>query len=258
VPRVRGNHARLGQVFVNLLVNAIQSIPEGDPDHHEVRVSTSTDADGRAVVEVSDTGRGIPEPMRERVFDPFYTGRDNGGSGGGTGTGLGLSVCHAIVHQLGGEISFESETGRGTTFRVVLPSDPKAPPASAGVAAAPRRRRVLIVDDETGVGRALQRVLRHYDGVLAATGEEALEQLHAGEFDVVFCDVNLPDMDGLTVFERACDLHPPLASRFVFITGGVLDGDLAAALEDTGAPIVEKPFDLRRVRDLVEQLAGPG
>ncbi len=257
-PRVRGNHARLGQVFVNLLVNAIQAIPEGDPDHHLVRVATSTDAAGRAVVEVSDTGRGIPEAMRERIFDPFYTARDNGGSGGGTGTGLGLAVCHSIVHQLGGEITFESAIGGGTTFRVTLPSDLKAPPVVAGPTAASRRRRVLIVDDETGVGRALQRVLRHYEGVIATTGEEALAQLHGGEFDVVFCDVNLPDIDGLTVFERARALRPPLAHRFVFITGGVLDGGLAAAIERSGAPVVEKPFDLRRVRDIVEQIAGPG
>lgn len=116
LPRVEADDARLGQVFVNLLLNAAHAIPGGHRGDNEVCVSTSTDDAGRAVVEVRDTGTGIPASLIGRVFDPFFTTKPVG-----AGTGLGLSLCHAIVTRLGGEITVESEEGRGTTFRVALP-----------------------------------------------------------------------------------------------------------------------------------------
>jgi PAS domain S-box-containing protein len=249
IPRVRANHARLGQVIVNLIVNAIQSLPEGEPDRYEVRVSTYTDAEGRAVIEVADTGLGIPPGARDRIFDPFFTTR-----GDGIGTGLGLSVCHGIVHALGGEITVDSDVGQGATFRVALP--PEAPPAVAGADTPPpqRRSRVLVVDDEVGVGRALQRILRHHESVVATSGQQALDLLETGGFDAVFCDLNLPDLDGLEVFDRACALDPGLARRFAFLTGGVLPAPVAERILRAGAPVLEKPFSIQEVRDLADRL----
>ncbi|HYD43175.1 MAG TPA: ATP-binding protein [Anaeromyxobacter sp.] len=116
VPRVMANEARLGQVFVNLLVNAGQALPEGRPEENEVRVVTRVDEDGRAVVEVQDTGCGIPAEIRDRIFDPFFTTKQVG-----AGTGLGLFISHGIVKAMGGEIAIESEVGRGTRVRVVIP-----------------------------------------------------------------------------------------------------------------------------------------
>ena len=120
VPCVVANAGRLGQVFLNLLVNAAQAIPEGNPAGHEIRVATSTDARGRVVVEIADTGSGIPPEILERMFDPFFTTKP-----AGVGTGLGLAISRGIVAALGGEIQVESEVGAGSTFRVLLP-----PPAS--------------------------------------------------------------------------------------------------------------------------------
>jgi PAS domain S-box-containing protein len=112
---VEGDVSRLGQVFLNLLVNASQAIPAGNPDENEILIVMRMRDTAHALVEIHDTGSGIPSEIRNRVFDPFFTTRPIG-----RGMGLGLSVCHGIVRALGGDIDFESEVGRGTTFRVVL------------------------------------------------------------------------------------------------------------------------------------------
>jgi len=117
VPVVLANPAKLGQVFLNLVINAAQAIPPGNVDQHEVRVTTSTDAEGRARVEVSDTGVGVPVGLADRIFEPFVTSKRPG-----EGTGLGLSICRSVVGALGGEIGFERAPGRGTTFWVTLPA----------------------------------------------------------------------------------------------------------------------------------------
>ncbi|MFP2911987.1 sensor histidine kinase [Pyxidicoccus sp. 3LFB2] len=116
LPLVQGNSARLGQVFLNLLLNAAQSIPVGDVEQNQVRVVARPALPGRVEVEVSDTGCGIAPEHRERIFDPFFTTKPLG-----VGTGLGLAVCHGIVTSLGGTLTVDSEPGRGSTFRVTLP-----------------------------------------------------------------------------------------------------------------------------------------
>jgi two-component system, NtrC family, sensor kinase len=125
-PRVAANESRLGQVLLNLIVNAAHAIPEGSGEHHEIVLSTDTDDRGQVAIGVSDTGSGIPEDMLRHIFEPFFTTKT-----GGAGTGLGLSICQSIVAALGGEITVDSEVGKGTTFRVALPpARDSAPPAS--------------------------------------------------------------------------------------------------------------------------------
>jgi len=116
-PLVHADPSRLAQVFVNLIVNAAQAIPEGRALEHVVRVSTRTDERGRSVAEVHDSGCGIPPEVIGRIFDPFFTTKEVG-----SGTGLGLSICHGIITNLGGEITVASRPGAGTTFTVVLPA----------------------------------------------------------------------------------------------------------------------------------------
>jgi two-component system, NtrC family, sensor kinase len=116
VPPVEGSEGRLGQVFLNLLINAAQAIPAGHPERNEIRVKLRSVQD-HVIVEVSDTGGGIPPEMRSRIFDPFFTTKPVG-----VGTGLGLFVCQSIVTRFGGELAVESEVGRGTTFRILFPS----------------------------------------------------------------------------------------------------------------------------------------
>lgn len=119
-PRVLVNESRLGQVLLNLLINAAHAIPEESPDPQEITVSTFTDPGGRVVIEVRDTGVGMAEDVKKQIFEPFFTTKT-----GGLGTGLGLSICKSIVSTLGGEITVESEPGHGTSFRVFLPPAPE-------------------------------------------------------------------------------------------------------------------------------------
>jgi signal transduction histidine kinase len=115
---VRGDQERIEQLFVNLLLNAAQAIPEGQAHENEIRVEVrALPGQGTAIVRIEDTGTGIPLEVQERIFQPFFTTKPIG-----QGTGLGLSICRGIVTALGGQISFESEPASGTTFRVVLPT----------------------------------------------------------------------------------------------------------------------------------------
>lgn len=117
VPPVKANEGRLAQVFLNLIVNAAQAIPEGDPAGNEVGVATGLDAMGRVFVEIRDTGSGIAPDVLGHIFDPFFTTKP-----AGIGTGLGLAICRRIVSEIGGEIRVETEVGMGSTFRIVLPA----------------------------------------------------------------------------------------------------------------------------------------
>ncbi|WP_239015147.1 sensor histidine kinase [Archangium violaceum] len=116
VPPVRGNGARLGQVLLNLLINAAHAIEPGHVERNEIRVVARESAPGRVTMEVSDTGIGIPPENLSRIFEPFFTTKPVG-----VGTGLGLSVCRNIITALSGELTVESEQGKGTTFRITLP-----------------------------------------------------------------------------------------------------------------------------------------
>lgn len=259
VPRVMGDEARLGQLFLNLVVNAAQAIPIGDPDRNEIRIVAQT-IGGRAVVEVHDTGPGMPPEVVGRVFDPFFTQKPIG-----AGTGLGLSVCHGIVTALGGEISVESTAGRGSMFRVALPAAPveQAEPAKSsgtgtgsgtgGRASGPRSGRILIIDDEPLVGRMVERALGREHQVSAVTsGREALSRIEAGaRFDLILCDLMMPEMTGMEVFERLSALAPEQAEVTVFLTGGAFTRRAREFLEHR--PCLEKPFDLSALEALVRQ-----
>ncbi len=256
VPAVDGSTARLGQVFLNLLVNAAQAIPEGNPDQHVVRAACSLGADGRVVVEVSDTGSGIPPGRLARIFDPFFTTKPQG-----VGTGLGLAICQSIVTAHGGEIRVDTEEGRGSTFRVLLPacrrepSDVHAREAASGG----RRGRLLVVDDEPYVLRTLERILSaHHDVVLAPTGAEALARIGGDTtFDGILCDVMMPGMNGMELYRELSRRSPALATRVLFVTGGALIAEIRAFLERTGAPVVEKPFAQAQILEAVGRLVGP-
>ncbi|MBZ4421984.1 PAS domain S-box protein [Myxococcus sp. RHSTA-1-4] len=254
VPRVRANESRLGQVFLNLLVNAAQAIPGGTPERHEIRVATRVGSGGRVVVEVADTGLGIAAEHLPHLFDPFFTTKEPG-----VGTGLGLSICHSLVASLGGEIHVESEPGKGSTFRVLLPAsqpvqaapEPPAPPPPT----AEKRGRLLVVDDEPLVCTALARTLRpHHDVTMSTRAQEALDRIVAGErFDVVFCDLMMPGMSGMDFYSALKERYPEQAGRVVFLTGGAVTPQARAFLESVPSPHLEKPFASRELLSLVQE-----
>jgi PAS domain S-box-containing protein len=253
VSLVRGNEARLGQVFLNLLVNAAQAIPVGHASDNHILVGVRQQQD-RVIVEISDTGAGIATDVLPRIFDPFFTTKPVG-----VGTGLGLSICHNIVAAVGGEISVESNLGAGSMFRVTLPiarvlslrprTQPSLPVQPVG-----RRLRIMLVDDEPSVVRALQRALREHDLVVAFSGSEALDVLDSGQtFDIVFCDLMMAQLSGMELFETVRRRYPGIQDRFVFMTGGAFTQQAKDFLAGVPNPVVEKPFDIRALRTLVNR-----
>jgi two-component system, cell cycle sensor histidine kinase and response regulator CckA len=253
VPPVRGNEARLGQVFLNLLVNAAQAIPVGHAGDNQITLTVQQRGE-QVIVEIADTGAGIARDVLPRIFDPFFTTKPVG-----VGTGLGLSICHNIVSGCGGEITVESTEGKGSTFRVSLPIAlskslrPRAAP-SLPVQAQGRRLRILLVDDEPSVVRALQRALREHELVVAFSGAEAVEVLDSGQqFDLIFCDLMMAQLSGMEVFDIVKRRFPQLIDRFVFMTGGAFTQQAKDFLSGVSNPVVEKPFDIRALRLLVSR-----
>jgi len=254
VPTVLSSEGQLGQVFVNLLVNAAQAIPEGHPSENEVRISTRMDEGGWTVVEVSDTGAGIPPALRARIFEPFFTTKTVG-----TGTGLGLSICHGIVTSIGGEIEVESESLQGTTFRVRLPPahrEDRMTPVRALPAPPPLpRARVLVVDDEPLIGKSVARMLgRAHDVVAVSDPRQALARLLAGErFDLVLCDLMMPDLNGMELIREVERRRPGATEPFVFITGGAFTAGAQEFLERSGRAHLQKPFEAEALEALLRQ-----
>ncbi len=251
VEPVEATESRLGQVFLNLIVNAAQAIPEGDATRNTITVRIRAQPSARVVVEVSDTGAGIPADTMPRLFTPFFTTKPVG-----VGTGLGLAICHRIITGLGGSIEVDSEVGVGTTFRVSLPV---APPSvvPAGAASAPwmaaGRARVLVIDDDAKVGRAIQRMLgAEHDVETTVRASDALARLVAGDvYDVILCDVMMPEMTGMAFHAEVAKRDPALADAIIFMTGGAFTAAARSFLDEVPNQRVEKPFDRQHLRALV-------
>ena len=257
-PLVKANESRLGQVFLNLLVNAAQAIPEGRAESNEVRVWLAASADDRrAIVEIEDTGVGIPSHVIGRIFDPFFTTKPVG-----VGMGLGLAISHQIVTSFGGEISVASTPGHGARFRIVLPASGAAS-ADANASGplqpieAVAATRVLMIDDEPAVGRSTRALLApEYDITPVTRAVDGLALLAHGKFDAILCDLMMPEMSGMEFWER---LAPHDARRVVFLTGGAFTEQARAFLSTVSQPHLEKPFrehDLRRAIEAVRRSNG--
>lgn len=255
VPRVRANESRLGQVFLNLVVNAAQAIPEGHADRNEIRLTCRAGDSGRVVVEIADTGAGMSPRVLSRLFTPFFTTKPPG-----VGTGLGLTICHRLISEIGGEITVDSAVGAGTVFRVILPvmtgeDRSAAPPQASGVAAPSRRGRILVIDDEKMIGTAIVRLLGgDHDIVNTTSAIEGLEHLAAAErFDVILCDLMMPVMTGMDFYERLSEVAPDQLDSVVFLTGGAFTPAARAFLDRVPNARLEKPFDFETLRALVNE-----
>ena len=257
IPAVLADENRIGQVFLNLLVNAAQAIPEGAADRNVITVRTRTGPGGEAVAEVEDSGVGIEPWKIERIFEPFWTDKPVG-----VGTGLGLSIVHGIVSALGGEIGVQSSPGHGSTFRVTLPgaaaSDaPVSQVATPATRGSGRRLRLLLIDDEPYLGVTLKTGLRdEADVVSAREGREAIRILHEDQaFDLILCDLMMPGLTGMDVFEQVSRELPALCRRFVFMTGGAVTERARKFLDGMPDQRLDKPFRLEQVEALLRRLA---
>ncbi|BDG09569.1 ATP-binding protein [Anaeromyxobacter paludicola] len=255
IPLVRANDGRLTQLFINLLVNAAQAIPDGAAERNEIRISTWTER-GDAMVEVRDTGCGIAPEHLPRIFDPFFTTKP-----AGLGTGLGLAICHGIVTALGGSLEVESAPGAGTRMRLRLPPSRREAPgglaAGPGGAAEARRLRVLVIDDDPLCLKAVERMVAQAHEVRPCSRARAgLERLEAGErFDAILCDLMMPDLGGVDFHEKLAARFPDQAARMVVLTGGAFSERGQAFLREGRVPFLEKPFSAAALLDAISAAA---
>jgi two-component system NtrC family sensor kinase len=281
LPPVPLDRAMMQQVVLNLTANAIQAI-RGSRGRGTIRISAAVgrDEDGAPVarIAVADSGPGVPEEHRDRLFLPFFTTKAPG-----EGTGLGLSVSFSIVEGHGGRLWFEPGLDGGSVFTFELPFEPSAPggplaavvlaptkssrtrpvthvawgdrPAGAGETRS-RRLRILVLDDEQAIRTFLVRVLSQaVDVVTAGTGSEALRLIEEGDFDGMFCDHRMAGMKGTEVYTRVAELRPELARHFILMSGDVLNPELLAFAEGRAVRLLSKPFEIETLQAIIDEMA---
>lgn len=251
LPAVIGDATGLRQVVVNLLVNAGDALAEVPGPRH-LWLTLAHDPDGRMVeLRVADNGPGIPAAILKRIFQPFFTTKPEG-----KGTGLGLSLCVTQVKELGGSITAANRPAGGAEFVVRLPiaqpAQPEPPPVPrpAGGAA------VLVIDDDAGLGRYIQSLLRGegHAADLAADGVEALRRIDRRRYDLIVADIHMPGMDGVELYRRLESQDPEAARRMLFMTGDIANAELEQFFLLAGRPVIAKPFDDDRFLSVVSQL----
>jgi two-component system NtrC family sensor kinase len=253
VPPVLADADQLHQVFMNLIINAQQALQDHPPPR-KLSLSSRFDPGANAIrIAVADNGPGIPEPVQKRIFEPYFTTKPLG-----MGTGVGLAVCLGIVEAHGGTLTVRSGDGLGTVFTIVLPvgsldgsRDAQSKPLNPRAA----RRSALVVDDEVGVRETLAEILMSsgHRVVAVASGREALERMGEERFDVILTDIRMPDLDGRALYREIERRWPERTSQVVFVSGDTLTSNLRAFAEESGRPVIEKPFLPSEVRRVVAE-----
>jgi two-component system NtrC family sensor kinase len=247
LPAVVGDARQIQQVCLNLVTNAVQAMaPVGGGTLY---IATRRDGPN-VVLEMRDTGTGIPEAARAHIFEPFFTTK-----GEGEGTGLGLSVSYGIVTAHGGTIEVASTSATGTTFTVKLPGaeeqpadDTRRDPPGLVLRSPLAGIRLLFIDDEQPLRSGLQAfgALRGFTVLTAENGLEGLEMLRASAVDAIVCDLRMPGMDGPSFHERLRRERPGLAARTVFLTGDVVTSNRMPSVKQ---PVLSKPFTFEKLEE---------
>jgi len=259
-----GSRGALSQVFVNLFVNAAHAMKESGSQPGLLKVQSHRGSQS-VVIMVSDNGPGIAPENLARVFEPFFTTKPVG-----VGTGLGLPTCRDILEWHEGEMKVRSTVGKGTTFEIYLPlydQRDSEDEASARNPAEPasdtiqekKRARILVIDDEDGVCRIMTRILKNHDVYTAPNGDEALQLILSDDnFDLILCDVVMPVMTGIELFEHIEKQHPALVDCFFFMTGSAGYANVREFAAEHGITIIEKPIEKAKIIDLASKSIAPG
>ncbi|MFK8003427.1 MAG: ATP-binding protein [Polyangiales bacterium] len=255
-PLAWGEESQLVQVAVNLLTNAAHAIQPSAANSNQIVARCGMFGEDSVFFEVEDSGSGMSEMVADRAFDPFFTTKAQG-----MGTGLGLSISHGIVLAMGGTIAIQSTEGEGTTLRVELPRASRisnvevAVDESEACVDTGRPARVLVIDDEPAVGRAMSRILRRYTVSVEVDAQQALARLKQGEnVDAILCDLMMPSMTGADFFAELQVVRPDLVRRTAFVTGGAFTKEGRGFFESVRVPVLTKPVELNELRALVAAL----
>ncbi len=250
-PLIVVDRTRLSQAFLNILLNAAQAIESGDPDGSWIHVEARAEKDG-VVVTITNSGPPIPPEALPRIFEPFFTTKPVG-----QGVGLGLSITYDTIRRHGGHIEAKSGTEEPTSFRIWLPLNTglalAAPAESDGsTLAPPYPAHILLVDDDPLVQNSIRRTLeRHHDVIVVGSGGRALQLLEAEKFDIVLCDLIMPGMTGMQLFETLRLRDPAQAARFVFLTGGTSSPEARSFLLGVDNPRAYKPLGADEIVRLI-------
>jgi len=231
VPDVRGSASELREVFVNLILNAVQAMPEGGT----LRFETFTDDNGQVCINVSDTGIGMSDEVQQHIFEPLFTTK------GDDGTGMGLAASYGIVQEHEGTIDVTSEPGEGTRFTLRFPpadGEPASVEEPPSEPSDPDSVSVLVVDDEEMVRSTVTRLLslNGHEVERASSGAEALTMFSANEYDIVFTDFGMPEMTGAELSRELKEKAPDLP--VILLTGYT---ETEEAIEEVDG-ILSKPF----------------
>jgi PAS domain S-box-containing protein len=249
--KVRGTEGRLSQVFLNLLLNAADALSDGSASENEIKIRTWREG-SLVYATVRDNGRGVSDELREHIFEPLVSTKRYG-----EGSGLGLAISKNIVERYGGRISVQSELGQFSEFQVVLPVEDAVPAVPSHAPEASGQLRVLVVDDEPALRRVLVLLLDAFEVREAASVTQA-KQLIAQDpgFDVILCDLMMPEHLGTELHRWLAETQPVLADRVVFLSGAVTSGDVASYLASVPNPILAKPMNNQALLDVIKRVAG--
>ena len=253
LPLTAADAHQLQQVFLNILNNAVDAILER-PERREIWVRSAMEG-GRLLVEFTDSGPGVHDPLR--VFDPFYTTKPVG-----KGTGLGLSICYGIISEHNGDISVRNSPPNGAMFSIRLPVMPVPQPRDAGQNgqdSSPSGGRILLVDDEEAVLELEQEILagRCHSVKAVRSGREAQQVLEREAVDLVVTDVKMPgEVTGRGLYEWICHRHPELVGRVVFTMSDSSTEEINSIIEESGCPYVQKPFEVQKFLGVVGRALG--
>jgi len=246
VPLIMGNPSELREVLTNIIFNAVDAMPEGG----KLTIATQPQAEDWVEVRIVDTGMGMTEEVKRRVFDPFFSTK------GVKNSGLGMSVSYGIIKRHGGEILIESEWGKGTTFIIHLPTgygEEEAVVKEVAPIKESRQARILVIDDEDSVRDILSRMLKTkgHQVVVASNGEEGIERFRSETFDLVFTDLGMPRLSGWEVGKAVKGINPKVP--IAMITGWGVELDREKMSENGIDLIVSKPFNFDHVIRLVSE-----
>ena len=250
VPPAQSNESHLAHVLLNLLLNATHALTDADAQRNEIRVTVRHLPSDRVMIEIKCSGQSAA-PTAE-TLDPFPMSRVR------ESAGLGLALCHRLVRDSGGELLVENDADKGPTFKILLL--PAGEGSESIISSAPRRggslrARVLVVDDEPRIGSAIARILDPAHDVTAVyTARDAILRLERGEqYDVILCDILMPQMSGYDLYRSLEQIAPQFVSRIIFMTGGPFSTRGAGFLDSVPNQRLEKPFSPEALRTLVQR-----